>query len=161
MEVKVRNVANNELIDAVILKVMKKDGFPKGWNFDWNQLYSKNSMFYKLVLKSTSEIIEGLIMISIIDNKMVYMNNIEVAPHNYGVKGKYKNIAGCLIAYACLLSYKYGKESYQGFLTFDSKTQLIELYQKKYNAVLIGRQKMFISETSTKKLIKEYLDISI
>ena len=100
-------------------------------------------------------------MVSVIDGKMVYLNVIEVAPHNYGSKGKYKNVTGCLIAYACLLSIKYGKGSYNGFLSFDSKTNLIKLYQEKYMAVLIGSQKMYINDTNGKKLIKQYLDIEV
>ncbi|MEO0582047.1 MAG: hypothetical protein AAF135_07495 [Bacteroidota bacterium] len=64
------------------------------------------------------------------------MNNIEVAPHNYGSNGRYENVAGALIAFACLQSIEKGKEPYEGYLTFESKTALIEFYINKYGATL-------------------------
>lgn len=173
MDVKLIYVATNEIVDAIILPATGKE-LPlnnNGWNFNWKQLYNshkvgntenkKGVMFYKVVLKQRTEIIEGLIMVSVIDGKMVYLNVIEVAPHNYGSKGRYKNVAGCLIAYACFLSVKYGKDNYKGFLSFDSKTNLIKLYQEKYGAVLISSQKMYINDTNGKKLVKLYLDIDL
>ena len=39
-----------------------------------------------------------------------------------------------------------GKGSYKGVLVFDSKTELIDFYQKKYGAIWIGGQKMFIDD---------------
>ncbi len=68
-------------------------------------------------------------MLSVIDKEMIYMNNVEVAPHNFGTNRKFVNVAGVLIAFACLQSFEMGQGNYAGFLSFDSKSELIELYK--------------------------------
>jgi len=88
------------------------------------------------------------------------MNDIEVAPHNYGQKGKYDNVAGCLIAFACKESFEKGRNDYRGFLSFDSKTQLIEFYAKKYGATVARGSKMFIAPKEGKELMSKYLKIT-
>lgn len=90
---------------------------------------------------------------------ILYMNAIEIAPHNYGTAGKLENVAGCLLAFACYKSFELGKGHYLGFLSFDSKTRLIELYEKKYGATMARGQKMFFSPAAGKKLMKKYLNI--
>ena len=89
---------------------------------------------------------------------MFCMNNIEVAPRNYGGKGKFIDVAGCLIAFACHMSFEQGKGNYYGFLSFESKTQLIGFYQEKYGAIHAMGQKMYFDQIGGKKLIKTYLD---
>ena len=134
---------------------LKKDG----WQFNWRSL-SKNedALFFKLVSSDNSEI-QGMLMLSIVDEGIVSMNNIEVAPHNYGSKGKYQNVAGCLIAFACRKSFELGEGNYIGFLVFESKTSLIEFYKNKYGATQAMGQRMFIDDLTGKKLIKEYLGV--
>jgi hypothetical protein len=41
-------------------------------------------------------------MLTLQSEEMIYLNNIEVAPHNYGSNGKYDHVAGCLISFAAL-----------------------------------------------------------
>ncbi len=89
---------------------------------------------------------------------MLYMNNVEIAPHNYGSKGNYENVAGCLIAFGCLKSFELGQNHYKGYLTFESKTELVDLYKKKYNATLAIGQRMFIEPQEGLKLIEKYLN---
>ena len=89
------------------------------------------------------------------------MNNIEVAPSNYGRKGKYDRVAGALIAFACKFSFSHGTGHYKGFLSFESKTELIELYHKKYGATLARGLKMFISPEKGIMLIEKYLNEKI
>ena len=134
---------------------LKKDG----WQFNWRSL-SKNedALFFKLVSSNSSKI-QGMLMLSVVDEGIVYMNNIEVAPHNYGNKGKYQNVAGCLIAFACRKSFELGAGNYIGFLVFESKTSLIEFYKNKYGATQAIGQRMFIDDLTGKKLIKEYLGV--
>jgi len=80
---------------------------------------------------------------------------------NYGSNGKYENIAGCLIAFACFKSVELGKNSYEGYLTFESKTALIDFYRNKYGATLTMGQRMFIDPHIGKKLVKDYLNLEI
>jgi len=53
-----------------------------------------------------------------------------------------------------------GKGNYLGFLSFDSKTELIELYQNKYGATFAMGNKMFFDPEAGKKLMKKYLGIT-
>jgi hypothetical protein len=156
MEIQLKDIVNNKLIEAIILPAALKD-MPTNWNFEWKELFRAGGMFFKLVLKKTPGISEGIIMLSIADSQMVYINNIESAPHNIGDGKKYDNVAGCLLAYACKLSFEYGRKGYHGFVSFDSKTKLIQLYRDKYGALHIGGQKMYFSPQAGKSLINKYL----
>lgn len=106
---------------------LKKDG----WQFSWRQLSKiKGAQLYKLTLLDAQKEIEGMLMISLQNEEMVCMNNVEIAPRNYGGKGKFIDVAGCLIAFACHMSFEQGKGNYYGFLSFESKTQLIGFTKK-------------------------------
>lgn len=80
-----------------------------------------------------------------------YMAFVEVAPHNRGANKKYDRVAGCLIAFACRLSFKNGKGHYLGYLAFDvleeskaDERKLMALYCKKYNALRCGETTMIV-----------------
>ena len=55
-----------------------------------------------------------LFLVNSVLRKVAKANNIEVAPHNYGSKGRYENVAGSLIAFACYKSFELGKNYYLG-----------------------------------------------
>ena len=129
-----------------------------GWQFIWKSLFkTEGAEFFKLILKDENFRLQGVIMFSIMFEEMFYMNNIEVAPHNLGSKGKFARVAGCLIAFGCLKSFELGKGTYKGYLTFESKTELIQLYREKYGATSSMGQKMFIDPERGLRLIDEYL----
>ena len=44
-----------------------------------------------------------------------------------------------------------------GFLSFESKTKLMKLYQEKYGAIAAMGQKMFFDPEGGKKLMRMYL----
>lgn len=130
----------------------------QNWQFNWVELAkSKNSETYKL---QTQEL-EALLMIEFIDEEFFEMKNIEVAPSNYGSKGKYVNAAQILMTYACLLSFEFNKGPYKGYLTFISKGRLIDYYIEKYKAELVFRERMQINPINGLKLIKEHLNIEL
>ena len=162
MKIYLREVETDQLFEGQILESfprempLKKDG----WQFTWRKLAQvEGAQFYKITLKDSPKKIEGLLMITLINDELLYMNNLEVAPHNFGSKGKYDNVAGALIAFACMKSFELGKGHYLGFLSFDSKTQLISLYQEKYEATWAVGQKMFIDPENGKRLMEKYLNI--
>ncbi len=164
MKVYLEEIASRELIEAFISKASSKDMPLKknGWQFTWKQLsQTEGADFYKLTKLDTPDEIEGILMLTLLNEEMLYMNNVEVAPHNYGSAGKYANVAGSLIAFACYKSLEQGKNHYLGYLSFDSKTRLIKLYQDKYGATLATGQKMFFDPEAGKKLMKKYLKIEI
>ncbi len=83
----------------------------------------------------------------------IHVNLLEVSSENVGNKKQYRNIAGCLIAYCCRLSFERG---YGGFVSLIPKTQLIRHYQEKYGFEQFGRQLAVHSATS-ERIIQKYL----
>lgn len=162
MRVNLREAESGELIEALITRASKKDLPAKrgGWQFTWKKLgKTEGADFFKLVTVADPETIEGMLMLTLIDEEMLYLNNIEVAPHNYGSEGKYDHVTGGLLAFGCYKSFEQGKNYYLGYLSFDSKTQLIDLYQNKYGATFAMGQKMFFDPAAGKELIKKFLTI--
>lgn len=136
----------------------KKDG----WKFNWRNLYKTDSaLILKISLLESPNVMEGMMMLTILFDEMVYMDNVEVAPHNYGKNKKFENVAGSLIAFACLEAFIIGKNAYNGFLSFTSKTELIELYAQKYGAIIAMNSRMYIDSEIAKKLINQYLKIKL
>jgi hypothetical protein len=161
MKVLLIETSSGNTVQAIIASATKKDMPLKKskWNFDWKGLFkTEGAHFYKIYLESTPEIIEGLVMITIINGEMIFMNNLEISPSNYGSSGKHSRVAGCLIAFACKFSIKNGKGNYKGFLSFDSKTEIVELYHKKYGATLARGLKMFISPQKSIELVEKFLN---
>jgi hypothetical protein len=67
----------------------------------------------------------------------------------------YEGVPGNLVAFACKESMDKG---YEGFLSFFSKTKLIQHYEKTLEAVHVGGHRMVIYETAAKKLINRYFN---
>lgn len=130
----------------------------ENWNFDWFELYSSRSTIYKLHIKK--EII-GLLKLEWENEYHFNLANIELSPINIGSKGKFKNVADILFAYAALQSFKLNKAEYKGFLAFKSKGKLINHYIEKYNAELLFRDRMIISPSNCKLLIMKQLKIEL
>ena len=90
---------------------------------------------------------------------------IEIAPHNRGEVREYDNVAGCLIAFACRLSFINGENDFEGYLAFDvleeekeDEIKLMSMYSTKYNALKISDTTMLIPPIGGKKLIDEFLN---
>ena len=101
---------------------------------------------------NNQKIIQGLI--SITDKgDHIFMDLIESAKFNKG-KGKlYKGVAGNLVAFACRLSFQRGHE---GNVSFLSKSQLIEHYERILGAFHFGGRIMIIETRAALKLIDKY-----
>ena len=149
-----------EKVKASILKADDNDleSLSKSWKFNWLELNkTKNTQIFKIETIK----IEGLIKLQFVDLDFFEMKHIEVAPTNYGSKGKFINVAELLISYACLLSFKLNKGNYRGYLTFISKGKLIDYYINKYQAELIFRERMIINPSNGIKLIRKHLNIEL
>jgi len=150
---------NGKLIESEITPIGKKTILLKkdGWNFNWRQMSGEeNGKTFVLRAINTPNQIEGALQLKN-EYNMLVMDALELAPHNLGQKKKrYDYVAGCLIAYACKESFKVVGD-YKGFLTFVSKTNLIECYTKKYGAELALGQRMFIDWKSGERLVEKYL----
>ena len=125
----------------------------RGRTINWKAESKRNDReVYKLTISGNSYVIQGLVSLS--DYKdHIYLHLIESAPFNIGKLKLYKGVPGNLIAYACKCSWEIG---YEGFVSFTSKTKLIEHYEKSLGATHIGGQKMIIFPNAALKLIKKY-----
>lgn len=133
-------------------QLLKKDG----WNFNWRIAIkeSPNSTF--CLIDEENHMVQGAIQIKHQDG-MLIMQLIELAPINIGSKREFEKVAGCLIAFACKEAIKLNN-AYKGYVTFESKTNLIGWYKEKYFATQAMGQRMYIDPLSGEKLIKEYLE---
>ena len=104
-------------------------------------------------IRVAEEILGLLSLKDIKDELRIHINLIEISEKNRGQGKKYDRIAGCLIAYACELSFD---KSYDGFVSLVPKTRLINHYCKHYGFEQYGRQLGLGYEASI-NLIKKYL----
>jgi hypothetical protein len=81
------------------------------------------------------------------------MHLVESAPFNIGKNKTYLGVPGNLVAFACKLSFQRGGGGYVSFL---SKTKLIDHYTKSLGAVHVGGHLMVITTEVALKLIDKY-----
>lgn len=133
----------------------------EGWSFAWRRLYkTEGAEVYQLRLTETNEV-KGLLMLTLMDNQMLYMNNIEVAAHRVAANGEYSREIGCLLAFACLKSFEQGRGAFIGYLGFDCASSLIPFYQQRYGAVLTTGTCMYIRPSVGRRLIQTYLKLDV
>ena len=107
---------------------------------------------YKLTIVDNPSIIQGLVSLEVkVDH--VYMCLLESAPFNLGRSKLYEGVPGNLVAYACRLSFQRG---FDGFVSFNAKTKLIEHYTKTLGAVREGGTLMVIYTNQARKLVEQY-----
>lgn len=123
------------------------------WLFDWKAEFARPERdVYKLTIVNNTTIIQGLVSLEVkIDH--VYMHLLESSPFNKGNEKVYSGVPGNLVAYACKLSFQRGHE---GNVSFISKTQLVEHYEKTLGAFHFGGRIMIIETQSALKLINKY-----
>lgn len=132
------------------LKQIKKNN---QWNFNWEEEMGNNlSEVYKLVISSSPDVIQGLVSFSIRKDH-IYMNLVESAPFNLGRGKMYEGVPGNLVAFCCKVSFERG---YDGFLSFTSKTRLIEHYENSLGAQHFGNRLMIINSITARKLVDKY-----
>ena len=123
------------------------------WLFDWKYEFKQPERdVFKLTIVNNSEIIQGLICVEVKEDH-VYMHLVESSPFNKGKTKVYAGVPGNLVAYACKLSFQRGHD---GNVSFVSKTQLIDHYEKSLGAIHFGGRLMIIETQSALKLINKY-----
>ena len=138
------------LITKSDLKLISKTS---GWVFNWRDEYKRpESDVYKLTIVNNSTVIQGLVSLEVKADH-VYMHLVESAPFNKGKTRMYSGVAGNLVAFACKLSFQRG---HNGNVSFLSKTQLVEHYEKTLGAFHFGGRVMIIETESSLKLINKY-----
>jgi hypothetical protein len=81
------------------------------------------------------------------------MHLVESSPFNKGKTKVYSGVPGNLVAFACKTSFQRG---YEGFVSFLSKTQLIEHYKHTLGASHFGGRIMIIETQAALNLINKY-----
>jgi len=123
------------------------------WEFDWKSEFKQPEReVYKLTIAGNSTIIQGLMSIEI-KSDHVYLHLVENAPFNKGNSKVYAGVPGNLVAFACRLSFQRG---YEGNVSFLSKSQLIEHYERTLGAFHFGGRIMIIETRAALKLIATY-----
>ena len=137
------------LTKAALKEITKK----KGWSFNWKREFNNYTKeVYKLTISNNLNIIQGLLSLTI-ETDHVFMDLVESAPFNIGKNKLYEGVAGNLVAYACKVSFQNG---FDGFVAFDSKTKLIQHYEKTLGAYTLGGQRMIIPTKPAQILIDKY-----
>ena len=137
------------LVKADLKQVSKKNG----WLFNWkSELDAPDREVYKLTIQGNPNVIQGLVSVSV-DVDHIYMHLIESAPFNKGKTKIYLGVPGNLVAYTCRLAFQKG---FDGFVSFHSKTKLIDHYIKTLGAYHFGGHLMIIDTLPAKGLIEKY-----
>ena len=124
-----------------------------GWLFSWaTELKFTDRQVFKLTIRDNPNIIQGLASISDY-NDHYYLHLVESAPFNLGKNKLYEGVPGNLFAFTCKTAWDKG---YQGFVSFTSKTKLIEHYETSLGATHVGGHKMVIFPHDALKLIRKY-----
>ena len=140
-------------VNPVTRADLKKMTNQNRWFFNWaNEFKLKDRKVFKLTILNNSDIVQGLISVSNY-NDHYYLHLIESAPFNLGKKKLYEGVPGNLFAFTCKISWDNG---YQGFISFTSKSKLVEHYEKTLGATHIGGNKMVIFPQEALRLIRKY-----
>jgi hypothetical protein len=137
-----------ELTAADIRKLKKTE-----WLFDWKaEAKQPNRKVYKLVIIDNADIIQGLI--SLHDRRdHIFMPLIESNKFNRGTRKVYLGVPGNLVAFAYKLSFDKG---YGGYVSFESKTRLLEHYRKTLGAHVLFGNIMAIDTKAATRLVEQY-----
>jgi hypothetical protein len=125
----------------------------KGWLFNWaNEFKLTDRQVFILTIQNNPEIIQGLLSISDYSDHF-YLHLVESAVFNIGKNKLYEGVPGNLFAFTCKTSWDKG---YHGFVSFTSKTKLIDHYEKMLGATHIGGHKMVLFPKEALQLIRKY-----
>ncbi len=168
MNVRIVRVSDGQSVEATI-NPAQNIGLPSvtnGWRFNFKKFANyKGHKTFVLICEEAPGTLEGCLVFRMKDEIEPYMAFIEIAPHNKGIEKRYDKVAGCLIAYACRLSFLHGTTYYKGWLAFDvleenknDEIKLMNLYCRKYGALRWGKTTtMVISPEAGETLIQEFL----
>lgn len=140
-------------ISVITSKDLKTASKSNGWLFDWREEHKQPARdVYKLTIVNNPTIIQGLVSLEVKADH-VFMHLVESAPFNKGMSKVYAGVPGNLVAFACKLSFQRGHE---GNVSFISKTQLIQHYEKSLGAFHFGGRIMIIETQAALRLINKY-----
>jgi hypothetical protein len=158
MEICLCDLQNGNVLSVRIELIQKEDlskiKSNKGFNFDWQK--EKDVEIYKLFNTENDEILGLLSVADRSETLVVEIRLLESVATNVGKNKRVEGVAGCLIAWACRLSFIKG---YDGWVMLTAKTALIKYYCEKYGMKQIGKSQVcVIEQDQSYKLIQYYLE---
>lgn len=136
------------LTPADLRKLTKKD-----WLFDWKaEVKLPDRQVYKLVIVGNRNIMQGLVSLQDRGDH-IFMGLIESSNFNRGAGKVYLGVPGNLVAFACQLSFERG---YDGYVSFESKTNLVAHYQQALGARILFGNVMVLDTPAARRLVKQY-----
>jgi hypothetical protein len=152
----IENTLSGEVFDTEITLVSDKDIKTlkeKEWQFNWkHERKDKAKQIFKLSTVNNPTIIQGLLSIEERSDH-IFVHLVESAKFNLGKNKLYFGVPGNLVAFACKVAFDKGHD---GYVSFDSKTILIEHYQKTLGALHLGGQRMYLNTRASSKLVSHY-----
>ena len=150
VDTKTGNKINGKIKKLTKAQVKKLKG-EKKFEFDW-PLEEANEV-YAIVRSGSTELL-GLISLTDVSEELrIHINLIESAIPYRGKEKEIDGIPGCLIGFACEMSFKKG---YDGFVSLVPKTRLVNYYQKKFGFLMTGRSMVVFLEVA-QSIITKYL----
>lgn len=143
-----RHEAVIESVSAEEVKSIKKSG---RFGFDWEKEIKYE--MYKLRLKNSDEVLGLMSLIDVPGEFRMEIHLLESSKENISKKKEYDGIAGCLIAFACGISFN---RNYYGFISLIPKTILRQYYIDEYGMEDAGLQ-LFSDTENSAKLMNKYL----
>jgi len=156
------NVKTGEKIEAFVERMTASDfkriRRERNFQFKWHEYKSQD--VYKLLINGN----DILGMMCIIDRPeagfdFLEIQAIEVRTDQRGSIKKFDRIAGCLLAFAAMKSFSYGRD---GYIALTSKTATAKIYQDKYGFYFLGNvgtlgPRMGSDQRNSQILIDRYL----
>lgn len=149
---------SGEIYPTSVVPLQRSDvkwlGSQNGWTaFNWSrELNDSNRNVYKLLING-DERIQGAISYEIAKG-FVYVHLVESAPWNIGAdKKEFIGVGPHLFAIACKESFLQG---FEGYVSFTSKSHLVDHYRNSLRAFHIGGLKMAIDSNEARKLVDRY-----
>lgn len=141
-----------EEVETIVEPIKPKQKNRQKWTFDWAKMSKECSDIRALKVKGLDEI-QGMIAMEHQKDGSVFVKLVESAKHNRGENKKYEGVGPHLFAIAC----KEAKDNGADYIYFDAKTKLINYYNYKLGAELIGSgNRMVIDGNPFYNLIKKY-----
>ena len=146
-----------KIFEKGIIELVSKNDYSKikkgnQFEFDWNR--EKKNLVYKIHRKNEDEIVGLISLIDFPKELRLEIHLLEISKDNIGKNKNIDRSAGCLIAFACSLSFQ---KDYDGFVSLVSKTEIIKLYKEKFGFQELGNH-LFSQLHNSESLINEFLN---
>lgn len=153
-----RRLKDNVIVKTEVKEIKYRKSDFKDWLFDWSKTEKKGYQILALYADGDDRIQGAISIKPKKENLTIEIDIAESAPfnssYNKKIKGKeYNGVGAHLFAEVCKRSFDLG---YDGYVEFIAKTNLVDYYKDKLNAIPIDSQRMYINTDGAKRLVEKY-----